>query len=146
MITKKRGQTDVIVTVILVLIALAAVGLIGYFIMNQVRGGTSQAQSKADCLKLDFQVIRAVDKESYINIQRNDDASIKIDKLTIVADSASFNASSAAPNSTQLAVPIKIQKETGANNLAAGTKVVLNAMLPDGTVCSGIAEKTVTAI
>jgi len=47
----KKAQTEIIVTVLLVLVALAAVGFIAYFIMGQVRGGTAEATAKADCLK-----------------------------------------------------------------------------------------------
>ena len=98
MIKTKRGQTEIIVTVLLVLVALAAVGLIAYFIMGQIRGGTAEAQEKADCLKtIDSYSIVKVTSASTGNliIKNEKDDGIILKELKIyVNDKSNFSITS----------------------------------------------------
>jgi hypothetical protein len=138
----KRGQTDVIVTVLLVLIALAAVAFIATFIINQVRQGANSAGVKTDCLKLtDFSIESAINSTSTttnVVVSREADDGIAIKEIRFYV-----NDKSVLINST---VPAAFEKVTYTVSAKVGDVVkaylVLNS---SGKVCENPASKTVTA-
>jgi len=66
----KKTQQEIIVTVLLVLIAIAAVVLIATFIIKNVRQGTESGASKVDCLNLDLTIMQPYAGADSVNIQR----------------------------------------------------------------------------
>lgn len=66
----KKGQEGIIVTVLLILIAIAAVVAIGYFVMGQVNRGVESGEGQANCFKLDLS-IEAVSTTAF-SVKRND--------------------------------------------------------------------------
>lgn len=52
----KRSQTDMIVTVLLILIALAAIAGVAYFITKNVKGNVTVADLNAQCLSLEYEI------------------------------------------------------------------------------------------
>ena len=50
----KRSQTEMITTVLMILVGLAAIAGIAVFIMGQIRGSTQSATLKSMCLKVEM--------------------------------------------------------------------------------------------
>jgi flagellin-like protein len=138
---KKRAQSEIITTVILVLIALAAVAIIAVFFLNQVRTNTATAESRANCIKLDLEITKAVNNTGVIIVKRNDaEASLNTAVMKVTVDGATWN-------STGVTVPAALTTTniTGAT-LSTGQKVEIGAVLADNTtVCATKVVKTVTA-
>lgn len=55
----KRGISDIVTTVLLVLLAIAAVGIIWVVIQNFINTGTKGIGSTADCLQNNFDIVSA---------------------------------------------------------------------------------------
>ena len=136
----KRSQSEIITTVLLVLVALAAVAVIAVFIINQVRTSTASAESKANCMKVDFAITKAVAGANNVTVQRLDEGTIFVNNLSITVDGASKNltATNAVPSSLTTK---DIMMNAGTLN--AGQKVELGVILADGTACATKATKTV---
>ena len=56
----KRGISDIVTTVLLILLAIAAVGIIWVVIQGFINSGTKGVGSAADCLQNNFEVVSAV--------------------------------------------------------------------------------------
>ena len=59
MIKRKQGLSAVVTTLIIVLLALVAVGLVWIVIQNVINEGVSQIDLSAKCLKLDIKAVSA---------------------------------------------------------------------------------------
>lgn len=137
----KRSQSEIITTVLLVLVALAAVAVIAAFIINQVRTNTASAESKANCMKVDFAITKAIVNSSVdttVTVQRLDEGTVGVNNLSITVNGASKNLTATA------AVPASLStKDIKVGALAAGDKVELGVILTDGTACATKATRTV---
>ncbi len=60
----KRGISDIVTTVLLVLLAIAAVGIIWVVIQNFINTGTSGVGSASVCLQNNFEVVSAINGSS----------------------------------------------------------------------------------
>jgi len=135
----KRSQSEIITTVLLVLVALAAVAVIAVFIINQVRTNTASAESKANCMKVDFAITRAIANSStdaMVTVQRLDEGTIAVSNLSITVDGVSKNVTALVPTSLST-------KDIKVGALTAGQKVELGVILADGTACATKATKTI---
>jgi len=133
----KKAQSEIITTVLLVLIALAAVAIIAVFITNQVRQGAASADAKAQCLKVDVEVTSAVKDATSITVKRNDGESI-VGTIKTIVNGASWNASATMPASLETTSVI-------GTALPENGKVEVGVVLADGTACPAKAVYTVTA-
>lgn len=135
----KKAQSEIITTVLLVLIALAAVAIIAVFITNQVRQGAATADAKAQCIKVDLEVTKAVNNATTVTIKNNGQA----------VSGATVNATVAGTkwgNGMNLPGPLETGVINGtAADLTTGKKVEVGVILADGTVCPAKATYTVTA-
>ena len=146
MMKTKKGQTEIIVTVLLVLIALAAVTAIAYFITGQVKNGTALADNKANCLKLDFQVTKAISGTSNVIVQRNDDGTVILQELKVLVDGVTANGNATVPTSLETTViPVTNSTDGTSMNLTTGQKIEIGAVLTNGGTCADIASATVTS-
>jgi flagellin-like protein len=129
----KKSQSEIITTVLLVLVALAAIAVIAMFIIGQVRNNIDTAESKNNCMKVDFAITKAAVNSSAnatVTIQRLDDGKITVNNLSITVDGTSKNITSMSLVPTPLST-----KEVTVGPLATGNKVELAVVLADGTVC-----------
>lgn len=141
-LNNKRGQQDIIVTVLLVLIAIIAVAIVATFILRQVRQGAGSAESQANCIKLDFDITSAVNGETTIDIARNDESSVAIQDYRVSYDDDDEDI---APVTTKTARGTESLTLT-IGPLATGKTVEAIAILDDGTICPNKANKVVTAL
>jgi hypothetical protein len=140
MIKEKRGQGDVIVTVLLILIAIGAVVGVGYFIINAVKSNTASAQAKLDCAKVQFEITNAIDKYRNVTILRLDDGTIKITKLVVTQNRTEWadiiKQAQGIPEPGESKI---ISTIPGRNNLTLNQEVRLNAYLDNGVTCLDVA-------
>lgn len=55
----KKGQQDIIVTILLVLIVLTAIAFVAAFLMKNIKTTTTSADDKQNCLKINVEVASA---------------------------------------------------------------------------------------
>ncbi len=135
----KKSQSEIITTVLLVLVALAAVAVIAVFIINQVRTSTASAESKANCMKVDFAITKAVVGANNVTVQRLDEGTVVVNNISITVDGTSKKVTDKA------GVPGSLETKDvvfTSGTLAAGNKVELGVILSDGTACATKATKT----
>lgn len=118
MITKsKRGQGEIITTVLIVLVVLAAIAIVAAFIMRNVKTSTETAENKtaaqaaalaviADCANVDLEVTNQTRGTALTNMStvtvKNAGGSITLTDVIIYVDgkSCSTTAQSIAPGKT----------------------------------------------
>ena len=143
----KKSQQELIVTVLLVLIALVAVVIISTFIIRYVRQGTAAAAGKANCAKIDLQIVAAqAGQNKMYYIKRNDNnadigiSSVSVVYMTNIATNLIVNATPSPPL-TPLAVSNVSAPATGTE---PGKEILLNVILSDGTSCADVASFRLT--
>ena len=138
--TRRRGQQDIIVTILLILVALAAIGAIAYFIVQNVREGTQTAENKAECLKVTL-AIDKINTTSIVISRQNDD--VEVTSLKLYLDGVNQNKDILAAN-----IPAKLDSKTvlhGITPVSAGQTVRMNPVLSSGYICENAAEAIVVA-
>ena len=137
---KKRAQSEIITTVLLVLIALAAVAIIAVFIKDMVQQKTSEAQGAAQCINVNLEVTKAVAGTNVVVVQRKDNSDATTGAtLKVLVNGLIWNASAPIPKA------LETVSVTSVTNLTLGQTVDLGVILADGkTVCSQT-QKVVTA-
>jgi flagellin-like protein len=145
----KKGQTEIIVTVLLVLIALAAVAAIAYFITGSVNKGTAAAQDKADCLKISIVLESA--KATYANStgtitelkmsRQNDDVAIK--EIKVYLNDKYVGSTATIPTKLETTTVNVVNVST---NVTVGSKVRINPVLNSTSyICEGNNEQLAVA-
>jgi flagellin-like protein len=131
----KKAQEGIIVTVLLVLVAIVAVGAIAMFIINNVKSTTNDSQSAVSdisCLKVDLEITQA--STTAISVKRNDASNIVLKNLQLYVNDK-LNSTIAAIGPTEAT--------TYTINLKAGDKIRVNPVLNDSKLCANSVEKTV---
>jgi len=126
---QKKGQEGVIITVLLILIAIAAVAAVSYFVINQVRQGQVQATDKLNCLKLNYEVVSAVNGTSTVTVRRiagGDDLTIKNIIVSVGTKGTNSSANPAMMVSTAI---------SGFTTITSGDKVDIAPVLSNGVTC-----------
>lgn len=137
---EKRGQEGVIVTVILILVAIAAVAAISVYVIKMVKESSSSANDQTNCIKLNYEIVNAIDKANNISVKRNaggDD--IKIKSLKILAGGITVNETAASPEILETGL-IKVNSA-----LVLDQTVEVAVILDDNFNCGIKATKAVTA-
>ncbi len=88
----KRGQSSIISTVLIVLVALVAVGILGVFIFNQVRSSMQEAEVKAKLSQLSISVTSAEAGNNYIILRKDSQVNFNISNISILIKGYSVNA------------------------------------------------------
>lgn len=128
----KKAQQDVIVTVLLVLIALAAVALIATFIIKNVKTATQTADDKQNCLKLEFNIGKADVTSNRVLISRSG-ANVSINAIQTYVDGTLKNVTSSIDPGNSITLTLA--------SLTAGQKVEVAGILSDGYACTPSAEQ-----
>lgn len=149
----KKAQEGIIVTVLLVLIAIAAVGAVAYFIINSVKGGAVTATDKTDCFNvvssLNLNKARATYNQTNssgaitsttlteITLSRGSD-SIVLRAVNIYVEDKLITATATIPSKLEVATTSIVNSTTKVN---VGSKVRINAVLNStGYTCENGAE------
>lgn len=128
----KRSQTEIIVTVLLVLVALAAVGFIAYFIMGQVRGGTAEAEAKADCLKTlgSYTIVKVTNASTgNLQVKKETDDGIVLKEFRVYVNDKSNTVITSIPDALET-------KNINLSGLKVGESIKMYPVLNStGTLC-----------
>lgn len=129
--TGKRSQQDIIVTILLVLLAIAAVVIIAGFIMRNVRTSGEVGEAKIDCLKLDYEIVQAINAQRAISIKRNTGGEdVNVTSIRIYVDGIW------TANMTQVPAVLETRSVDASTSLLnAGQKVEIAPVLQSGTIC-----------
>jgi multidrug resistance efflux pump len=135
----KRAQQEIIVTVLLVLIAIAAIVLISNFVINMVKTKTTEGNNALTCTSIDFTVARATSTWTNITLTRGAKGSdINITNAKVLVNGAVANDTTGTWSVlTSRVVPLT----TGA--LKSGDKITVAPILGNGAGCDPMAETTV---
>ena len=138
----KKGQEGIIVTVLLILVAIAAVGAVAYFIINNIKAGTTAAQSKINCVKLDFTVTPITAGATTITVKRGTAGSeVALTRIDIWRKGVKTNSTiTTIPGALETSVVSSPVFTTG---LAAGDYIELSPVLADNTVCDLMSKSNV---
>ena len=91
---QKRAQSEIIITVLIVLVALAAVGIIAAFIISQVRDSVQTAEVRAKVSSIELVVTDAKAGNNFIILQRtSNNPDITIANISIVINGNLINSS-----------------------------------------------------
>ena len=66
----RKGLSDVVTTLLIILVAVAAVAIIGTIVLNQVQKGGSQIQATANCQQVDIYPIACSGTADHVNVTR----------------------------------------------------------------------------
>jgi hypothetical protein len=134
----KKAQEGVIVTVLLVLVAIAAIATVAFFIIKNVGSGTSSAADKTTCLTAQFQITSAsAGTTGNLVIKRTDTSEVVIKELKIFVNDKLI--------STESTVPSALEVNSYDIELSAGDIVRVNAVLNNSKICENGWEETAAA-
>ncbi len=136
----KRGVSDVVTTVLMILLVIAAIGILWAVISNFVGRGTENVADTAECLAVQFQIDSAKNvTETIANISvKRVSGSADVTELKFFVDGASTTASGTVPGVGET----RVFSMTGLSS-PAGKKVGIAAVVGD-TTCNIADEETIT--
>jgi len=79
----KKGQSEVITTVLLVLVAIAAIAIVGIFIYNQVKSSISDVEIRNQVSQIQIDITNALGGNNYTILQRNSNNNTILVNLTV---------------------------------------------------------------
>jgi len=133
---QKKGQEGVIITVLLILIAIAAVAVVSYFIINQVRQGQTQAADRLSCGELNYEIISAVKDTNSITVRRIAGG----DNVNVSNIIVTFGTK--GTNKTASPAMMEITSVSGFN-ITSGDKIEITPILKGSITCDTRASFTV---
>ena len=150
----KRGISDIVTTVLLVLLAIAAVGIIWVVIQNFIIGGTAGVGTASDCLQNNFEVVSAVNvsnsSTSLVNVTVKSigPGQDTIDKLvfyyTAAGQTTKKSDSTNVPGIGE-SKTFTVTTVTSPNTIKSGDSVKVAAVI-GGQTCSSTEAKTITGL
>jgi hypothetical protein len=125
---QKKGQEGVIITVLLILVAIAAVAAVSYFVINQVRLGQTEAANKINCQMLNYEVVSAVSGQNTVTVRRTAGG----DQLNVTNIIVSFGIK--GTNKTTGPGMMELVSVSGFN-MSSGDKIEVAPILSNGVTC-----------
>jgi len=133
---QKKGQEGVIITVLLILVAIAAVAAVSYFVINQVRLGQTEAANKISCQMLNYEIVSAVNGQNTVTVRRIAGG----DQLNVTDIIVSFGIK--GTNKTTGPGMMELVSVSGFN-MSIGDKIEVAPVLPNGVTCDARTSLTV---
>ena len=122
----KKGLSDVIATVLIILLAIAAIVIVWGFISNWLGKAGNNLSNQADCLDVDVKPISCVNSTKMITIQVIRGIPAKaIASVTLSDGSVIVNKTTIIPT-RQLTVNVNMSYETRSLKTAKATPVILD--------------------
>lgn len=144
MMKTKKSQSEIITTVLMVLVALAAIAGVAVFIIGQVRTGTNAAQNKAECSKITITIDSATAGSANKTIISRGNDDVQVASLKAYLDGTATTTLDIAT----VDVPGKLDKKTITDTdlaLNAGKRLKLLPVLGNAYVCENGPETTIIA-
>lgn len=126
----KKGQSEIITTVLIILLVLAAIVIVWQVVRSTVTTGANQISGGTDCITLGFEITRANIGASNITVKRVAGEG-DLDKLKVLVNGAVRNDTADATGLDEL----ETMKVTTGTALAAGDVIEVAAVLKNGKGC-----------
>lgn len=135
----KKGQAQIIVTVLTILLVIAAIAIVAISVMNVIRDRTGEADNRLECLKIGLSVERALSGESSVVIKM-DSGEINSVNVTTIIDAASTGTTKARNSTGKLLNKFETVNLTLDGVLSTGDRVnAIASFVKDGeTINCGV--------
>jgi len=127
----KRGLSDIVITLIIVLLSMVAIGLVWYVVNNLLQSGTEGVETSAKCLNINLEVKQAtcvngtVNQTCNITLSRTGTESDELGGVKIIfADSVTEVASSSLIDVAGNVAPLVGKKISNLDTLVANANQV----------------------
>lgn len=133
----KKAQSEVITTVLIILLVLAAVFIVYTAVRNMIQGGTSQATDKTKCLEISLNPVYANATSDSVTVTRasgGDDTDVSDLKVIVDGSIASIN-ETLSPASGRSMVVLSTKTIYLSSGLNAGQNVQVAPVLSSGYKC-----------
>ena len=139
MYNKKRGQSEIITTVLIILLVLAAIVIVWQVVRSTVTSGTNQIATQADCMGINLVVVKA--NQTAVSIRRDPGA----DKQATIEAILFVNGINRGTVATGLKeLDSQVNSSISGGTINTGSDVQLAGKLTSGTLCSlGPATKSI---
>jgi len=127
----KKGQSEIITTVLIILLVLAAIVIVWQVVRSTVTTGANQISGGTDCITLGFEITRADAGSNNVTVKRIAGEG-DLNKLKVLVNGAVRNDTADATGLDELET-MKIT--TGTPILATGDTVEVAAVLKNGKGC-----------
>ena len=130
----KKAQSDIITTVLTILLVLAAVIIASITVNSIVQRGASQATDKSKCLEISLNAVYANSTSDSITITRaagGDDADVS--DVTILVDGVAVDIN-ATKNPTR-SMKVQSSQTISLSNISSGQSVQVAPILSSGYKC-----------
>ena len=136
----KKSQSEVITTVLIILLVLAAVAIVWGVVNNIVSRGAGSAGKGAICMEITIDIPSINTASSIVKVHRTaggEDNAVANIKFLV-------NGKSATHNNTDLALgPLETKDYTiNSTGLQANDKIEAAVILSDGTICDKVVSAT----
>lgn len=135
-LNKKRGVSDVVTTVLMILLVIAAIGILWVVIQRFVTQGTNTVPSQADCISTTLTIGSA--SASTVTVSRTGTSNAVISEVKIFVDGSLRTTTAGSPPGVG-----ETKSYTLSSAVTAGQKVTVAAKIGD-TTCNPSQEFTAT--
>ncbi len=140
----KRGLSDLVASVLMIILVLAAVIIVWQVVLPLIKGKTGEISSQATCIGINLEIIKANNNTGNITVKRGiggKDADVA--DVKFLAEGTASNHTNTAPALTQLETKIY---NVAASKGTAGKKIEVAAILNNeaNSVCN-IVSSLITA-
>ncbi|MBI2628518.1 hypothetical protein HYW74_00350 [Candidatus Pacearchaeota archaeon] len=150
-LNKKRGVSDVITTVLMLLLIIAAIGILWLVIQNFVKKGTGTVEGRGDCLTTDLTVESAKINQSLsseqltVRIARAGLNSGNLSSINFYFDGSLKSATTSVWPQVGETKPYTITLSTADAASAVGKEVYVAAVIGDKTCPQSLTQTVVNA-
>ena len=123
----KKGQSQIITTILIILLVLAAIVIVWQVVSNTIKQGSTEIEKQTDCLGISMSVTSVSSTSATIRREPGGKVLTGTSVLYIVN-----GASATYPGTKTFTTPLESETLTG---IAAGATIEVALKLIDGTVC-----------
>jgi hypothetical protein len=141
MVLTKRGLSDVVTTVLMILLSLAAVVIIWTFVQSFITSSTENASSQAACIGVTAEAVSCSISTGVATVQLTGagTASASDIKLTAVLRNATGSTVETKSDIAVNGVNSPVDAKFTVTNIVSGTNVVVSAVV-DGSQCNTVSQ------
>lgn len=141
MIFRKKAQSEVITTVLIILLVLAATFIVYTAVKSMITKGTETASSRTDCFGTSLSIVSANTATENVTITRDPGGTEKnITNIKLLVEGANVQYTLQSGKVTLGALETVVLNVNA--GISTGNKIKAAAVIGDGTVCDPSAEFT----
>ena len=128
---KDKGQAQVIATVLIILLVLAAVVIVWQVVRNATTEGTEQIEGGTECLSIGLEILSADAVANIVTVKRNA-GSGDLAKIKVLVGGSSIK----DYDVTLLPLETEVIDITTDHDLVSGEAIEIAAILDSGKICN----------